>query len=84
MLMMTSILMRMGAPVGLFHMHGVKLGPDLRFQWKSHPRWTVRMLHVITVTEAVQLPGPLLQSEENRINMERKVDRSRKSKWYHS
>lgn len=42
------------------------------------------MLHVITVTEAVQLPGPLLQSEENRINMERKVDRSRKSKWYHS
>lgn len=32
MLMMTSILMRMGAPVELFHMHGVKLGPDLRFQ----------------------------------------------------
>lgn len=37
MLMMASILMRMGAPVGLFHMHDsarVKLGPDLRFQWK--------------------------------------------------
>lgn len=34
MLMMASILMRMGAPVELFHMHGVKLGPDLRFLWK--------------------------------------------------
>lgn len=34
MLMMTSILMRMGAPVGPFCLHGVKLGPDLRFQWK--------------------------------------------------
>ena len=34
MLMMTSILMRMGAAIALYHMLRVKSGPGLRFQWK--------------------------------------------------
>lgn len=48
MLMMTSILMRMGAPVGLFHMHGVKLGPDLRFQSCTQDGPYVRLAWITT------------------------------------